>query len=107
MTQLAENRTSHLSNFNRVQREVTTVSHPSFNTLRQTAMDRFNETGFPGRKEEEWRFTNLDPIIKTHFTLAASVRDAGDIESGEKFSFASAAVTELVFINGHYMPQIS
>jgi Fe-S cluster assembly protein SufD len=70
-------------------------------------MDRFNETGFPGRKEEEWRFTNFDPITKTHFKLATVARDSGAIESSELFGFGAGAVTELVFINGHFTPQIS
>ena len=107
MTQLAENRTSHLTNFNRHEREAAPASHPWFNALRQSAIDRFDQAGFPGRKEEEWRFTNLDPIIKTHFTPAGPVGDSREIESTQRFAFGSGAQTELVFINGHYQPQIS
>jgi Fe-S cluster assembly protein SufD len=105
MTQLAETRNSHQANFARP--DIAVPAHPWLDALRQFAIDRFNLVGFPGRKEEEWRFTNVDAIAKTHFDLAAPVRDPGEIESAATFSFGAGAVTELIFINGHYLPQIS
>ena len=38
-------------------------------SLRQTAAERFAEVGFPTRRNEEWRFTNVSPIAETPFTL--------------------------------------
>ncbi|HSV13986.1 MAG TPA: Fe-S cluster assembly protein SufD, partial [Tepidisphaeraceae bacterium] len=66
-----------------------------------------NETGYPGRRDEEWRFTNVDPIAKTKFALAPRIEDASSIEAATQFSFGRDAVSELVFINGHYTPQLS
>jgi Fe-S cluster assembly protein SufD len=94
MTQLATERNIH-------------SSQPWLDTLRKAAMARFNEVGYPGRREEEWRFTNVDPIAKTRFSLAARIEDPSSIEAATQFSFGRDAVSELVFINGHYTPQLS
>lgn len=74
-------------------------------SLRKAAMDRFETTGFPGKKSEEWRFTDVSPIAKTKFV-------PGDLTSGDpslarQYSFGEEAVTELVFVNGHYANQLS
>ena len=38
--------------------------------LRKSAMAAFLAKGFPGRRDEEWRFTDIRPILDTPFTLA-------------------------------------
>jgi len=44
---------------------------PWLRELREKAFARFCETGFPTTHEEDWRFTNVSPIAKTSFQLAA------------------------------------
>jgi Fe-S cluster assembly protein SufD len=39
--------------------------------IRKRAAERFQAHGFPTTREEEWRFTNVAPIAKTHFAAAA------------------------------------
>jgi Fe-S cluster assembly protein SufD len=107
MTQLATDPNLHQANFTRFEREVESESQPWLDELRKSAMARFNLVGFPGRRDEEWRFTHVDPIAKARFSLATLPRDAGSIEAATTFSFGHDAVSELVFINGHYTPQLS
>jgi Fe-S cluster assembly protein SufD len=38
--------------------------------IRKRAAERFEAHGFPTTREEEWRFTNVAPIAKTHFATA-------------------------------------
>jgi Fe-S cluster assembly protein SufD len=42
-----------------------------FTGIRQRARDRFQAHGFPTTREEEWRFTNVTPIAKANFPIAA------------------------------------
>jgi len=107
MTQLAATRNSHQTNFTRLGGDSVTTTQAWLEELRNTAMDRFNLVGFPGHKEEEWRFTNVDPISKTHFNLAAPVTNPAEVEAATAFSFGRSAATELIFINGHYVHQLS
>ncbi len=40
--------------------------------IREAAFRRFSDLGFPTTHEEEWRFTNVAPIARTPFSVAAA-----------------------------------
>ena len=42
--------------------------------IREGAIARFAELGFPTTKQEEWRFTSVAPIAEAAFTLAPAPR---------------------------------
>jgi len=44
---------------------------------RQGAIRRFGELGFPSRKQETWRFTDLRPLQRTSFPPTAAAGSAG------------------------------
>ena len=105
MPQLLEENVAE--NFSRFERETVAVTRPGVDALRKAAMARFNEVGFPTRRDEEWRFTNVDAITKTAFTLAEPNHDADAVKHVQATSFGKDAACELVFINGHYVEQLS
>jgi len=43
---------------------------PWLQALRERAFARFAELGFPNTHNEEWRFTNVAPIVRSTFTPA-------------------------------------
>jgi Fe-S cluster assembly protein SufD len=76
--------------------------------LRRAALSRFEELGFPTTTDEEWRFTNVTPIARTNF-LPAGVPEAGRVSIAQidPFLFHGHAGHRLVFLNGHYAPDLS
>jgi Fe-S cluster assembly protein SufD len=107
MTQLMDETTTgtstHRTNFDRFARQVNGDAPPWLDDLRRRGMARFERVGFPSRKQEDWRHTNIDPIAGTHFELATT--DAGAAASAAagpagRFSFGDDAACELVFVNG-------
>jgi len=78
-------------------------NHPWLDVLRKTAAARFAKVGFPSAKDENWRFTNLTSVTKQTFKLARPDESA----TTGAFTFGDAMGTELVFVNGHYAPQLS
>jgi Fe-S cluster assembly protein SufD len=76
--------------------------------LRRAGVERFDATGFPAPKSEEWRFTQLAPITRTQFRPA--VREGHSrhvLEAVEQFTFGRDASSELVFVNGQFDPKLS
>jgi Fe-S cluster assembly protein SufD len=73
--------------------------------LRDGAIARFGELGFPTTKQEEWRFTSVAPIAGTPFTLAPApdsrLPTPADLAP---FLLGDAA---LVFVNGRYSAALS
>jgi Fe-S cluster assembly protein SufD len=75
---------------------------------RQAGMARFAEVGFPTLQHEDWRFTNIAPIVKLPFKpLFQPGQAALSSECLKRFTFASLKATRLVFVNGHYARELS
>lgn len=87
----------------------------STKAYRTEAMEAFRKLGFPSIKNEEWRFTNILPIVKTHYELtAATTVDAAQlnkakslIENAYSNLFAEGEVYRLVLINGVFATSLS
>src|SRR5689334_22117797 len=109
MTQIADEREVHQSNFSllREQQNGDAGMPQWLEELRRAGMRRFEEAGFPTTRDEEWRFTNVAPIAKTPWRLAEVPREGKRVEAATQFSFGAEAAAELVFINGHYSAQLS
>jgi Fe-S cluster assembly protein SufD len=75
---------------------------------RRAAIARFAEIGFPSPREEDWRYTNLSPIVTTPFRPAVdAAADALGPGAIEPFRLGPAAWPRLVFVNGRYAPALS
>ncbi len=74
-------------------------------SVREKAINRSKELGFPTVRDEDWKFTNLTPLARTRFRLA----ERGDEPSAKRlaaFRF-DKNVQRLVFVNGRYAPGLS
>ena len=67
-------------------------------SLRNTAMERFSELGFPSVKDEEWKYTNVAPIARMNLQekTASADLDVADLAVPE------AVESQLVFVNGKF-----
>jgi Fe-S cluster assembly protein SufD len=76
--------------------------------LRKAGMVSFADQGFPTLQDEDWRYTNVAPIarlpFKAVFEPAAAVAVNGAVTNAP---FAKLPGNRLVFVNGHYAPQLS
>jgi Fe-S cluster assembly protein SufD len=76
--------------------------------LREKAIERFAEIGFPTLREEEWRKTSVAPILGVPFQPQARYTANGfTARALERYTFEPWECTHLVFINGHYAPELS
>jgi len=66
-------------------------------TLREEAAERFAQLGWPTPRIEEWRYTNLSPLLKIDWRADDAPTFVNSPES-----LAGKAALELVFINGRF-----
>jgi len=71
-------------------------------------MDQFELLGFPSVSEEEWRYTNLAPIVKADFqpVLNDRVSEIGKT-AVPLFSYPETSRTQIVLVNGFLRKDLS
>ncbi|MGH9686600.1 MAG: Fe-S cluster assembly protein SufD [Candidatus Acidiferrales bacterium] len=97
---------TYAESFGSIENEATDRELPWLRKLRQDAFARFNEVGFPTQRDEDWRFTNLGPIVQTPFRLSRNGHALPLPKQLERFRMPGAACT-LVFIDGRFAPGLS
>ncbi|MFQ5738420.1 MAG: Fe-S cluster assembly protein SufD [Acidobacteriota bacterium] len=75
--------------------------------LRQAAVHRFAELGFPTVRDEAWRFTNVAPIARLRFKLASEGLNGWSASALERLDFVSLDCPRMVFVNGFFSPELS
>jgi Fe-S cluster assembly protein SufD len=76
--------------------------------LREQAIARFAGIGFPTLQQEEWRKTSVAPILGVPFQPQGKYTANGfTARALERYTFEPWECTHLVFINGHYAPELS
>ncbi len=74
--------------------------------MRRRAIEHFNAVGFPARDEEEWRFTNVAPIVRSSFRAESYETVGLGMEAIASSVFAGVAA-RLTFVDGRFAPTLS
>jgi len=74
--------------------------------LRQQALARFETSGFPSPRDEEWRYTNVAPIERKLFAAASGPADVAAAAALIE-SCRIADAWSLVFVDGLFAPELS
>lgn len=79
----------------------------NFHQIRKDAIAVFEELGFPVKKMEEWKYTNLKPLTDHDFHYPFEI--SSDIKASdiEKYLFAKENINLLVFVNGIFTSELS
>ncbi|HMC82652.1 MAG TPA: Fe-S cluster assembly protein SufD [Candidatus Polarisedimenticolia bacterium] len=108
MPELANEKDSYLSDFEKSEKELSGAGPSWLGLLRRAAIERFGEMGFPTHRDEDWKQTSVAPIAKTRFQRADACRPDGlTAKRLEEVTFGELECTHLVFVNGHYAPSLS
>ena len=75
--------------------------------IRQAGLARFQELGLPTQAHEDWRFTNTTAITKLPFKPVFDPSAGVTPEQLSAFAFAKLPGVKLVFVNGHFSPELS
>ncbi|HYW92739.1 MAG TPA: Fe-S cluster assembly protein SufD [Gammaproteobacteria bacterium] len=74
--------------------------------MRERALSRFAEAGFPGARDEDWKYTSVRPIAKRGFRPAQGPGRVAP-EQLEAVLPAGLDADRLVFVNGHFSGELS
>lgn len=106
MTKVADRTARYVADFEAFARNGASGAPAWLRELRQGAIARFSELGFPTTKQEEWRFTSVAPIADARFTLPHAAR-APLPAPADIARLCVGAGPRLVFVDGGYIPALS
>lgn len=75
--------------------------------MRVEALKTFETKGFPTKKEEAWKFTSLNAILKNDFSLFPKSEEAVDFKDVKRYFLSDSDTYKLVFINGVFSSHLS
>jgi Fe-S cluster assembly protein SufD len=97
---------TYLDEFRRFTSETAHETPSWLRALREDAFARFCATGLPTMRDEDWRFTNIRALERTPFRLGPRAGHSPSVFDIAGRSLEGAAA-RLVFVNGHFSPELS
>jgi Fe-S cluster assembly protein SufD len=96
----------YIASFTEFERRAAGRKLPWLRELRREAFARFCEAGFPTTHDEDWRFTSVSAIANTQFELPSKAQPAVSPAQLAPWRREGAGC-QLVFVNGHFAPELS
>lgn len=75
--------------------------------LKNEAFKVFEQKGFPKKKDEEWKYTNILPLLKTDYVLNAETESSLSVENIKEFLVPGLDSYTVVFVNGIFNEDLS
>lgn len=70
--------------------------------IRTSAIKNFENKGFPTKKEEAWKYTSLNSVLKNDFSVFPKRENAIEFKDVKKFFLHEIDTYKLVFIDGKF-----
>jgi Fe-S cluster assembly protein SufD len=92
--------------FRRVRQSTQTAAWAEL--VRGSAMDRFEQLGFPLVSNEDWKYTNLAPAVKQRFSPAVRSQNSKDLNARiEGHRYPETNNTHVVLVDGFMSAELS
>ena len=75
--------------------------------VRTKAIKNFEQKGFPTKKDEEWKYTSLNSLIKNDYSLFPKTKKTVEFKNVKEYSINEIESYTLVFIDGVFSSFLS
>ncbi len=75
--------------------------------IRTEAIKSFEDKGFPSKKEEAWKYTSLNSILKNDYSVFPKQENAIEYNDVKKYFIHDIDTYKIVFIDGKYSSHLS
>ncbi|MEM7771595.1 MAG: hypothetical protein AAF327_13945, partial [Cyanobacteria bacterium P01_A01_bin.37] len=76
-------------------------------TIRTQATSEVRSLSMPSKRDEEWRFTDLSPMLEMDFQSPDVMSSSITLDDLASFVLPETSGRRLVFVNGQYAPDLS
>lgn len=79
----------------------------SLHEVRNQAIKNFETKGFPSKKEEAWKYTSLNTVLKNDFSVFPKSEHAIEFKDVKKYFLHDVDTYKLVFVDGKFSSFLS
>ena len=80
---------------------------PLLSNLREEAIKIFEDEGFPTKKNEDWKYTALNKVIKEDFSVFANSENPIEYKDVQPYFIHDIDSYKIIFIDGKYASHLS
>jgi len=80
---------------------------PLLSNLREEAIKIFEKEGFPTKKNEDWKYTALNKVIKEDFSVFANTENPIEYKDVQPYFIHDIDSYKIIFIDGKYASHLS
>ncbi|MEM8522084.1 Fe-S cluster assembly protein SufD [Flavobacterium sp. PL12] len=81
--------------------------HSELHDVRTAAIKNFENKGFPSKKEESWKYTSLNAILKNDFTVFPKHENSIEFSQVSKYFLNEVDTYKVVFVDGVFSSHLS
>ena len=81
--------------------------HSELHDVRTAAIKNFENKGFPTKKEEAWKYTSLNAILKNDFTVFPKNENSIEFNQVSKYFLNEVDTYKVVFVDGVFSSHLS
>ncbi|MBS0359053.1 MAG: Fe-S cluster assembly protein SufD [Proteobacteria bacterium] len=97
----------YIQAYEQTQSKLPGFSLPWLKSKRDEAMQFFSEKGFPTRHDEDWKYTNVTPLMEQQFILPSKQAHRLSAERLKPYLLSEMNAHILVFVDGYFSPEFS
>ncbi|NRA94490.1 MAG: Fe-S cluster assembly protein SufD, partial [Psychroserpens sp.] len=75
--------------------------------VRSDAIKTFEEKGFPTKREEAWKYTSLNSVLKHDYSVFPKTENALEYKDVKKYFIHDIDTYKIVFVDGKYSSHLS
>jgi Fe-S cluster assembly protein SufD len=75
--------------------------------IRYKAMENFENMGFPTKKDEDWKYTSLKPVLKYDYNIFPKMENNVELKDVKKYFLHEIESYKIVFVDGVYSSFLS
>ena len=89
-----------VASFLAFENKVSVDTDSNVHDIRSNAFDHFEQHGFPTKKDEEWKYTSLNSVLKHDYNVLAETENTIEFASVKKYFLHEIDSYKIVFIDG-------
>ena len=82
-------------------------AQPWLNDMQRSGLTQLGETGFPTLADENWRYTNIKPLLKQAFNVVTAATQKLTSEQIDAFNIEGFDSLKIVFVDGEFDATLS